>query len=115
MIFRFFSKIIERDDSSEMFKDIVNSYNSLIRDLNTGLSRLKLGENFESNTRTVTIASAAELKIPHNLGAIPSGYLILRRSSNAVISDGGTAWDENNIYLTNNGASSVTLTIVILK
>ena len=117
MIFRLFSKFITGND--EVFidtpEDIANKHNDLVDDLNTGLGRLKFADNFETNVRTVTIASGAELKIPHSLGVVPSDRIILRQTGNGLVVDGPTEWNENNIYLKNEGPSEVTFKVRIFK
>lgn len=117
MIFRFFTRFVKNVNTpfQDDLNDLTDKYNDLVDDLNTGLSRLKLEENFESYKTQVTIPATSELKIPHNLGGVPSDRLILRQSGNGLVVDGPTDWDENNIYLRNEGLVSVTITVLILR
>lgn len=112
MIFKFFDRFL-RGDTAESY--LINSYNRMIDDLNTGLSRLRLSENFESYTTSVTINSGAELAIPHNLGVIPNGFIVLRQEGNGNIVDGDTAWTESVVYLQNVGAASATIKVIFLR
>lgn len=94
---------------------LADNFNRLVDELNTGLKRLTLTENFESYLAQVTIDAGTEETIAHNLGVIPSGRIILKHSGDSRIVDGDTDWDKNNIYLKNTGATDVTLTVLILK
>lgn len=40
-----------------------------------------------------------EIAIPHSLGVVPIGFLVLRQDTNVVIFDGLSAWNDRNIYL----------------
>lgn len=111
MIFKHFTKLFGEIE----IKRLTLFFNRLVDELNTGLSRLTLTENFESHLAEVTIDAGDEEAIAHNLGVVPSGRIILKHSGDSTVVDGDTEWDKNNIYLQNTGASSVTLTVLILK
>jgi len=42
-----------------------------------------------------------EFAVPHNLGAVPTGYIVTKKDKacDVYTSTGGTAWTEENIYL----------------
>jgi hypothetical protein len=83
-------------------------------DITTALQRLSFKDNFKSDTQTVTIpAGTVNQAVRHSLGTVPIGKLIIKANGSSVV-DGSTAWNEDNIYLSNPGASAVTLTLVIL-
>lgn len=85
-----------------------------LQDITTALTRLTFQDNFRSFEVEVTLAAGQELAIQHNLGVVPSGKLILK-STGYQVRDGDTAWTSDYIYLKNDGAGSVTLTVVILR
>jgi hypothetical protein len=87
----------------------------LTRQLAIGLRDLSLGDNFKGFEETITISATSEAKIRNQLNFIPTKFIITDIDGNAVISRGSTAWDENYVYLYNNGASSVTITVQFLK
>jgi hypothetical protein len=87
---------------------------STLSDITTVLQKLTFKDNFKSFEATVTLTAGQELAIQHNLGVVPTGRLILK-STSYEIRDGDTAWTSEYIYLKNDGASSVTLTVVILR
>lgn len=91
---------------------------SAVRSLNYGLTRLTFGDNFESFEESVTIAAGEELAIRNRLpgGAIPSRRLVVRGGNGSQdVTDGDNEWTRNYVYLKNNGASQVTLTVLFLR
>lgn len=86
----------------------------LTRELTNGLRRLTFSENFTSFEENVVITAGSTLKIRNKLTTIPSKYIIGVQIGNGLITKTGT-WDINSIYLINNGAVTVTATIIFLK
>lgn len=69
------------------------------------------------NTIEITTPGSAgdELKIAHDLGRIPNGYIIVNRPYTGTAMDhgeGATDWDETNIYLKFSATDTV-LTIAV--
>lgn len=65
--------------------------------------------------KEVTIAADTEAAVEHNLGVVPSGYIIVS-STLPFVADGDTAWTEDKIYLHNrSSSSSVTCKVVIFS
>jgi len=90
--------------------DLANS----LRDLTTGLGRLKLLENFEGFEARVSFSGAGEVAIRHNLGFVPSQRIIVRATAADVV-DGDTAWSTEFVYLKKLGAGAATATVVFLR
>jgi len=111
MIFKRYGAISQADFESKFLP----SYNNLIGDLNAGLGRLAFKDNFQVHEALVTIASGADAAVPHSLGVIPKYRLIVRQQGNGLVIDSATDWTENNIYLRNEGPSTVSLTVLIFK
>lgn len=88
--------------------------NLALSDLFTNLSRLNFTDNFDGEVVIATLAASGETAIPHTLGTIPSGKIILR-DFNCDIRDGSTAWTNDTIYLDNNTATEISATILILR
>ena len=95
----------------ERIKDIVN----LTRQLAVGLRDLTFADNFASTEIAVTIAAGVESRIRHSLQVVPTRYIIVNQEGNGLVTNGSTANTTNHLYLLNNGAVSVTITVVILK
>ena len=73
------------------------------------------GENISGSFQVVTSAGAdTEFVVAHELGATPTGFLVVRTNKGGVVYDSGTAWNDTNIYLKCTTAST-TLTLFILK
>ncbi len=86
--------------------------NACLRELFIGLYNLTFQDNFNSFTWTGALTTGQELQIPHTFKKIPSGYIIYKQVGNGVVDAGTTAWTNEVVYLRNNGAVTVTLTVV---
>lgn len=89
------------------------------KDVTSGLRRLTFGDNFQSFEVTVTIQAGAQATIVNGFtgvipSAIPTKRIIVRQTGNGVITDGPQAWTADFVYLTNNGAGPVTITVIFL-
>lgn len=88
----------------------------VLKELSTGLNRLDLGDNFVGFQTTVTIAAGAESAIRNKLAPhIPTKMLVLNQTGNGLLTNSGTPWTTNYVYVVNNGAVSVTATILFQK
>jgi hypothetical protein len=88
---------------------------SLVKELSLGLRKLTFGSNFDGFTKEVTISATSELAIRNELTYIPNYFIILSQEGNGLITKGTSTWDSNYIYLYNNGAVSVTATVLFTK
>ena len=95
----------------ERIEDIIN----LTRQLAVGLRDLTFGDNFKSFEITSDIAATTELKIRNQLSFVPTKYIIVSQTGAGQVTKGTSTWDENHLYLYNNGASSVTITVIFFK
>ena len=87
-----------------------------LRELFTGLSRLKFEENFDAFKTTVTVPSGgADFAIRNELSEAPTGKIILRDGGASTVVDGDTTWTSDYVYLKNTGGSDVTVTVVFFK
>ncbi len=85
-----------------------------LRDLQAGLRRMTLEENFESFQVTETLPANTEVKIRNELRTkVPSGKFIIRGGVNShLVTDGVAEWDLNFVTLKNSHASALTVTVV---
>ena len=99
-------------------KDVVlyltTELKKILRDLQLGLTRLTLEDNFESFKVNVSIPATSEVAIRNRLDVIPSERIILRSDSSTVV-DGDTTWNENYVFLKNTGASAANVTVIFMK
>jgi hypothetical protein len=93
----------------------IDTINMLINQFNLLARGLSLGENFDGQIIEVTIPAGEEKVIPHKLGVLPRYRIILRQVGNGVISDTPSGWNNFQIQLRNNGAVSVTATILLVR
>ena len=105
--------------SSGVLQYLQSSFWAWCKDIVVGLRRLTFEDNFLSFQATVTIAAGAEAIIQNGFegileNSIPSRRIIVRQTGNGVITDGPTEWSADYVYLTNNGAGAVTITVIFL-
>jgi len=92
------------------------AFKSLVDELNTFFSHITLADNFSGKIQTVVLDAGAEVELSHGLDVVPKYRIILRQSAgDNLITDGDTPWSDKVIYLKNNGASSATVTVLIMR
>jgi hypothetical protein len=95
-----------------------------IEQMNKVLSNISFGDltnnrDFSQNIvgwyASVTSPGIAdtEFAVPHNLGRVPNGWLVLSKSNAGVVYKGATAWTSSNIYLKDSGISDVLLLFIV--
>lgn len=87
----------------------------LAKKLAHGLVRLRFEDNMESQKEIgLTIASSGTLTIGNKLTFIPSQYIITSQEGNGLITKTGV-WTNKFLYLKNNGAEDVTITVIFMR
>ena len=87
----------------------------MVKDLNHGLRNMTFTNNVEGFEATVTISATSELAIRNELTFTPTRYIIMSQTGNGLITKGSTDWSSDYLYLYNNGAVSVTITVFFMK
>jgi hypothetical protein len=62
-----------------------------------------------------TPSTTVELEVPHGLGRVPNGYVVVKRTYTGTAfdhGDSGTTWTRNHLYL-RFSITSITLTIAV--
>jgi hypothetical protein len=95
--------------------DLIKELNELIDAFNFLNTRISLKDNFDGDMVTVTFAAGETKTIPHKLGKVPGGRIIIKQEGNGVLSDIPSGWNANSIKMINNGAVSVTATLFIVR
>ena len=73
---------------------------------------LSFVENIRSTIANVTFPSANKtVAVAHSVGAAPSGYVVIKRSSAIAVFDGATPATTTDIYLQADAAGTVTVLI----
>ena len=93
----------------------VADYNELVDSINSALKKISLSANIDGQIVEITIPAGETLVIPHRLGIKPAYRIILRQSSDSVISDIDSGWNSQQIELKNNGITDNTLKILISR
>lgn len=57
--------------------------------------------------------AATEIRVRHNLGKVPIGYLVLRNENGGVVFDGGSTWNSQFIYLQSTTANNNVLLFIL--
>jgi hypothetical protein len=93
-----------------------NIINELIDHVNFLGRNLSLQSNFDGQiVENLTFTAGETKQIPHNLGKVPKFRIILRQEGNGVLSDIPSGWTSSSIKIINNGAVTVTATIMIVR
>ena len=95
----------------ERIEDIIN----LTRQLAIGLRDLTFGDNFKSFETEVVISATSEARVRNTLNLMPTKYIIVSQEGNGLVTKSDTLWNDNFLYLYNNGAEEVTITVIFLK
>lgn len=93
------------------------SYNLDFRELSFGLTRLNLKDNIESFiVENVVIAAGAEKQLTYKLpeGKAAKYFISLGQTGNGLVTKGSTAWTTKHVYIKNNGAEEVTISLALL-
>ena len=77
----------------------------LLRELQNGLSKLSLADNFQSFTWEGTISANTEKKIRNALQT-KDVYVIIETKGNALVTKGDTDYSSDFVYLKNHDASN---------
>jgi hypothetical protein len=97
-------------------EDIIQRFNELIEFINVFTKDITLLDNLAGTIKSdILIPAGATVEISHGLKVVPKYRVILRQFGNGLITDSSTPWTDKVIYLNNNGASDVTLTILIMR
>lgn len=91
------------------------TFQELIRQLSAGLDKLDFIDNFEAFETTVTIPASSESQIRNQLKFIPTRYMITRQTGNGLVTDSGTTWTNDYLYMQNHGSNSVTVKIIFMR
>ena len=56
--------------------------------------------------------ATTEDTVPHKLGRVPNGYIVVKQDKAGIVYDGTTAWTTTNLYL-KSSVASVTWTLMV--
>lgn len=102
-------------EDSATLADVIDSQNDTIRFLNFVLKALSFQSNFNGYVAEAVIPATTTVSVQHFLGVTPKWRVILRQEGNGVISDIPSGWNDNFIQLRNNGAETVTISVLIAR
>lgn len=103
----------------ESLKDVINyltiDVKNILKELTTGLVNLRLTENFNAFTVTVTIPAGQEQSIRNQMRSrIPTQRILVRGNSSSIV-DGDTEWNMNYLYMKNTGLTEATVTLIFME
>lgn len=107
------NKFRQGNDPARIERYLAVDLQNTLTDVTTALTRLTFRDNFKSQTAIVTLSPGVDTEVKHSLGVVPSGRLIIRSNSNAIV-DGDAAWTKDAIYLKNIGATVAVITVILL-
>lgn len=95
---------------------VINGTNDLIDSHNFLLKNISFEVNFNGQIiENITFAAGETKTISHGLGMKPKYRVILRQEGNGVLDDIPSGWNNFSIQMRNNGAVSVTATIMLVR
>ena len=90
----------------------------LVKQLKLGLRKLSLEDNVEGFTvKDVKIGHGAgsdTVTIQNKLTFVPKQYIITSQIGNGLVTKTGS-WNEDRLFLKNNGSSEVTITVFFMR
>ena len=95
--------------------EMADALNVLIDSYNFLSTNLSLKSNFDGEMVSVVFLAGETKTIPHKLGKVPGGRIIIKQEGNGVLSDIPSGWNSTSIKMINNGAVQVTATIMIVR
>jgi hypothetical protein len=106
---------LPRISNNATLPETILEMNTLIDQFNFLSSRISLKENFDGDMVTIIFAAGETKVIPHKLGKVPGGRIIIKQEGNGVLSDIPSGWNSTSIKMINNGAVQVTATMLIVR
>lgn len=107
--------IIPKLSKDTDIESMVDDLNELIDAFNFLNTKISFKQNFDGDIVTVSFNAGETKTIPHKLGKVPGGRIIIRQEGNGVLSDIPSGWNSTSIKMINNGAVKVTATILIVR
>lgn len=75
--------------------------------------RLTFGDNIKStSTISVSFTGAGSIEVPHSLGVVPQGFLVIYKTAGVDIYASSTTWTETKIFLTAGGAVNARIIVI---
>lgn len=100
----------------------IKDIEELVKKLTHGLTRLTLADNMETFESTFSVAAGKTVTIRNKLTSTPTRYIIVSQEGNGLLTktalqDGKETiqWNNENIYLKNNGNETVKATVVFMR
>lgn len=104
--------LLSNESSPSEVIETLNKLNEAQSFLSTNIS---LKSNFDGEIVSVKFAAGETKIIPHMLGKVPSGRIIIKQQGNGVLSDIPSDWKTTSIKMINNGVVEVTATMLIVR
>ena len=87
----------------------------LVKQLKLGLRKLSLEDNVEGFTvRDIEIKPNDDVTIQNKLTFVPKQYIITSQIGNGLVTK-TSSWNEDRLFLKNNGSSEVTITVFFMR
>lgn len=90
------------------------NFKRLVRELNIGLYKLDLEENFDGEVVSLENIPTGNFSVGHTLKRVPKYRIILRQIGGGAIVDTTTPWTDSQVYLNNPGSTITLLTLLII-
>tara|TARA_B100000902_G_C27319139_1_gene923181 strand:+ start:666 stop:989 length:324 start_codon:yes stop_codon:yes gene_type:complete len=100
----------------------IKDIEELVKKLTHGLTKLTLADNMETFETTFSVAGGKTITIRNKLTSTPTRYIIVAQEGNGLLTkttlqDGKETiqWNNENVYIKNNGKETVKATVVFMR
>jgi hypothetical protein len=100
----------------------IKDVEELVKKLTHGLTKLTLADNMETFETTFSVAAGKTVTIRNKLTSTPTRYIIVAQEGNGLLTkttlqDGKETiqWNNENVYIKNNGNETVKATVVFMR
>ena len=80
-----------------------------------GLRDLTFDDNFRSFEVDVELAATTEVRVRNELSFVPKRYIIVSQEGAGQVTKGTSTWTDDNVFLYNNGAVTVTIKVIFFR
>jgi len=100
----------------------IKDVEELVKKLTHGLTKLTLADNMETFETAFSVAAGKTVTIRNKLTSTPTRYIIVAQEGNGLLTkttlqDGKETiqWNNENVYIKNNGNETVKATVVFMR
>lgn len=108
-------KLIRRilGNTYDAIEDFLPEFNNAVDDINYNFDHFTILNNNSQLLEDIEIGAGLGVTTAHRLGVVPKYRIIAKQVGNGLVTDGN--FNSSNVTFINNGASSVTISVILFK